>query len=297
MGEQAIRHGEFRTQLNGLELWYRVSGRGPVCILPTPGWGVSIQYLEGLRPLEELFTVVYLETRGTGRSQTPATTAEFGWEHFTADLEALRQHLQQERVWLLGHSQGGVMVMHYVLTHPKRVLGLLVVDSIPGFDAEWMRESRARAEQYGQGVLWERIVDAILYHPPTTADELQALDNDSGPVAPCYWHDLANVEKHAATFAATTTALQPYQGVAHSHLADFDFVSRLPDIAAPALIVVGASDGVCSLSQSQRLHLGLAHSKLLVIEKTGHFPWLEEPNAFFAGMRAFLPVLGYRSQL
>lgn len=296
MSEQTIRHGEFRTQLNGLDLWYRVSGRGPVCILPTPGWGVSIHYLEGLRTLEELFTVVYLETRGTGRSQAPATTAEYGWGHFTVDLEALRQHLGQERVWLLGHSQGGMMVMHYALTHPERVLGLLVVDSAPGYDAEWVRDSLARASQRGQGALWERIVDGFLHHPPATEDALQALDAELGGVE-AYWHDPVNIEKHAEAFAATTTALRPYQGAAHSHIADYDFTARLHEIAAPALIVVGASDGVASLSQSQRLHLGLANSKLLVIEKAGHFPWLEAPDAFFAGMRAFLPVLGYRSPL
>lgn len=88
-------------------------------------------------------------------------------------------------------------------------------------------------------------------------------------------------------FDATTTALQPYQGVAHSQLAAYDFVSRLCEIAAPALIVVGTSDGVSSLSQSQRLQLGLAHSKLLVIEKAGHSPWLEQPEALFSGFRRF----------
>lgn len=297
MDGQAVSQGEFRTQLNGLVFWYRIAGRGLICILPMPGWGVSIQYLEELRRLEELFTVVYLETRGTGRSEAPATTAEYGWGQFTMDIEALRQHFRQERIWLLGHSQGGMMILHYALTHLEHVLGLLLIDSAPGYDAEWVRESRARAEQYGQGALWERITNAILVAPPATEYELQALDNESALVAPCYWHDLANTEKHGAAFAATTTALQPYQGVAHSHLADFDFVSRLPDIPAPTLIVVGASDGVTSLSQSQRLRLGLTNSKLLVIEKAGHFPWLEEPEAFFAGIQAFLPALGYPSQL
>jgi pimeloyl-ACP methyl ester carboxylesterase len=35
---------------------------------------------------------------------------------------------------------------------------------------------------------------------------------------------------------------------------------------------------------------------LLVIEKCGHFPWLEQPGAFFADSADFLEVLGLRRQ-
>lgn len=35
----ALDNGEFTAKVNGLQLWYKVSGRGPVCLMPTPGWG------------------------------------------------------------------------------------------------------------------------------------------------------------------------------------------------------------------------------------------------------------------
>jgi pimeloyl-ACP methyl ester carboxylesterase len=90
-----------------------------------------------------------------------------------------------------------------------------------------------------------------------------------------------------------SVALHPFQGSAYSHQAKYDFISHLGNIQAPTLIVVGVSDVVCSLTQAERLHGGIANSKLLVIEKAGHFPWLEAPQAFFAGVRTFLPILGY----
>jgi proline iminopeptidase len=74
----------------------------------------------------------------------------------------------------------------------------------------------------------------------------------------------------------------------------FNFLSRLPEIKAPTLIVVGTDDFICSPRQAERLHLGIARSKLLVIEKAGHFPWLEQPESFYDGLRQFLPTLGYR---
>jgi proline iminopeptidase len=116
-----LTNGEFTTKLNGLNLWYKVSGSGPVALFPAPGWGASGDlYIRSLKPLEKFFTVVYLNTRGSGRSQRPATLKEYRFADFTADLDALRQHLQQERVWLIGHSLGGVQILQYAVAHPNR---------------------------------------------------------------------------------------------------------------------------------------------------------------------------------
>lgn len=65
-------NGAYTARINGLNLWYKISGTGPVCIAPTPGWGPgSDLYFRTLTPLEELFTLVYLDTRGSGRSEKP----------------------------------------------------------------------------------------------------------------------------------------------------------------------------------------------------------------------------------
>jgi hypothetical protein len=34
--------GEHVAELNGLRLWYKVSGTGPVCLLPNPPWGAEL---------------------------------------------------------------------------------------------------------------------------------------------------------------------------------------------------------------------------------------------------------------
>ena len=44
------------------------------------------------------------------------------------------------------------------------------------------------------------------------------------------------------------------------------------------------------------MHLNLPNSKLLVIEKCGHFPWLEQPKAFFEEVPAYLEALGVHKQ-
>ena len=65
----ALDSGEFTAELNGLHLWYKVSGAGPVCVMPNPAWGPSSDvYFMTMHELEKSMTMVYLDCRGTGRS-------------------------------------------------------------------------------------------------------------------------------------------------------------------------------------------------------------------------------------
>ncbi len=96
--ENPLAPGEHTFQSDGLKLWYTVSGHGPVLIVPTPGWGPDATYLsQSLQPLGEQFTMVFLETRASGHSQAPKTE-RIDWTDFTADLEALRAHVGNEKV-------------------------------------------------------------------------------------------------------------------------------------------------------------------------------------------------------
>ena len=118
---ETLKTGEFTVELNGIKLWYKVSGTGPVCLMPTPAWGPSSDlYFRTLKSMENLFTVVHIDSRGTGRSGRAKTAKQYTWDDLVADLDALRAHLKQETVWLMGHSEGGEQVLHYACKHPKR---------------------------------------------------------------------------------------------------------------------------------------------------------------------------------
>src|SRR5579871_3031693 len=129
--KSATEQGEFTTRLNGLKLWYKVFGTGPVCLMPNPPWGPGCEYyVSALKPLEKYFTMVYLERRGTGHSERPKSSKEYTWPDLVADLEALRVHLKQDKVWLMGHSEGGMLVLEYATRYPGKVRGLVLLDSM-----------------------------------------------------------------------------------------------------------------------------------------------------------------------
>ena len=72
-GQNTLSKGDHFAGINGIRMHYYVSGKGPVCLLPSPGWGPSIGYLKStLQPLENFFTIVYYDTRMSGESSGPA---------------------------------------------------------------------------------------------------------------------------------------------------------------------------------------------------------------------------------
>ena len=102
-----LTQGEFTAELNGLELWYKVSGAGPVCVMLNSAWGPSSDLaFRTLRPLEKMFTVVYLECRGTGRSQKAASTQEYTWDHLAFGQWGRLVTCCYRRIWEPGFTGG-----------------------------------------------------------------------------------------------------------------------------------------------------------------------------------------------
>jgi len=40
-GQKPLSTGEHFAVINGIKMHYYVSGKGPVCLVPTPGWGLQ----------------------------------------------------------------------------------------------------------------------------------------------------------------------------------------------------------------------------------------------------------------
>ena len=291
--DQPLSQGEFTAELNGLKLWFKVSGTGPVCLMPSPAWGVSSDpYFRTLQPLEKRFTMVYLDSRGTGRSQKPASTKEYTWDHLVADLEALRAHLKQEKVWLMGHSEGGTEILHYACKYPARIRGLVLLDATAVRDEESKQDMASRQQRRKDDPRFAEAMKAQQRRQsePSDAD----LKADMMALMPFFWSDPARIAAHAGDFEATSMSAVAWRGQTDSRRYAFDLRDPLRQVGAPAQIVVGDDDFVCSPLAAKRLHLCLPNSKLLLIEGAGHFPWLEQPDVFFRDVPVFLEAMQER---
>ncbi|OLZ65893.1 alpha/beta hydrolase, partial [Streptomyces amritsarensis] len=109
------------TAYDGTELAYRTLGEGPPLVCLPGGAMRASRYLGDLGGLAAHRTLILLDLRGTGDSAVPEDESTYRADRQVADVEALRVHLDLERMDLLAHSAAGSLALLYAAAHPQRL--------------------------------------------------------------------------------------------------------------------------------------------------------------------------------
>ena len=110
--------GEVFFEWHGAE-----SGAPLVCVHGGPGF--TSHYLEPLTELSLIAPVILYDQAGCGRSRRGGARKVFSIDGFVSELEDIRRELKIERMHLLGHSFGGLVIGEYALRYPDRVASLI----------------------------------------------------------------------------------------------------------------------------------------------------------------------------
>ncbi|MGW6405479.1 alpha/beta fold hydrolase [Streptomyces sp. NPDC055134] len=78
--------------------------------------------------------VIALDQRGHGESDRASS---YERDDYVADIEAFHRHLGLGRVFVLGHSLGGVNAYQYAARHPGQVTALVIEDIGAVVNADW----------------------------------------------------------------------------------------------------------------------------------------------------------------
>lgn len=276
----------------GVRLFYRIVGTGGDTVVVLHGGpGFSMDYLAAdLEPLAARHVLLFYDQRGTGRSTLVTDSASLDAQRFADDLEAVRSEFRLQRLTLLAHSWGAGVAALYAARHPQLVGRLLIVDGISvrrTYHARGLQSLDARRDSATQRRLGE-LRAARLANP--------------GDVATCrayydLWFlatfaDSAAARRSRGSFCAgTAEALaNKIKGVDRftlQSLGEWDWRPALHAITAPALVIRGTVDHV-PLESAREWAAALSNSRLLLLEGSGHFPYLEVPERFFAAAATFL---------
>ena len=122
------------VSLNKARISYEVVGEGDPVVVVHGGPGLDHTYLRpGLDILAGSHSLVYYDQRGTGRSEAVLDAESITLDTFVEDIESLRKTLGRDRLTLLGHSFGSLLVLGYALAHPDRTRGLILMAPVePG---------------------------------------------------------------------------------------------------------------------------------------------------------------------
>ena len=268
------------AKINGTDLFYVGTGCGVPCLVMHGGLGVDhTQFREWLDPLGDVLHLIYYDHRGNGRSGRPPIET-LTLDQLVADADALRAHLGYQQIAVIGHSYGGCLALLYALRHPQRVSHLLLV----GTTAAWDYFDELALEVQRRGVDTE-VVSALVNLPATDAQ----MAHDQLAIAPLAFHP-HNV--HLAARVLGGTIWNAAANVRSRQLASlFNVRSRLRHISAPTLVLAGREDFFCPPAQAARLRAGIPGSRLVIFERSGHYPFAEEAPAFQDAVRTWLQAL------
>lgn len=276
-----LSSGEHFADVNGIKIHYYVRGNGPVLLFPSPGWGPSVNYVIPMNCLEKHCTVVYFDTRHSGKSTGPENSDGYKLDSFVSDIEALRIYFNQPKIFVAGHSGGGHQVLAYAVEYNERLFGIISIDAIAAADA-------VRAEEMMRRITKKKNEPFYIanpeYHDKATALMLNA-NKASLPLKEVisimgafyfYKPELAstvfeNMEYNDDVFMYTQAS--GFQGK--------NLLPELHNISVPTLIIVGEDDFICDpISQGIRMNESIKSSRLEIIKESGHMPWIEQPELF-----------------
>jgi proline iminopeptidase len=271
--------GEFKSRDN-LLLCYNISGSGPPLLVPTPGWGASVDmYVKSLGPLEEDFSVIYFDTRGAGRSQAPAKSSGFKFNHFLNDLERLRVHLQLDRWQIFAHSDAALQGLGYAINHPKQCCGLFVVDGTANVDTKEIDiDARAREKKLEQEPWFKAAKKAEAKTSQKNITNDQFRQAFVGDLLPLYFASDKAAAEARHYFSASSYRVE--KNTYDYHAPHFK-TKMLAQVQAPTAVFVGDQDVITPPAEALRLDRSITNSTLFVIRNAGHFPWLQQREAFF----------------
>ena len=264
---------------DGVQLHYRTVGTGTPVILLSGGPGFDVDYMVPVADfIPASYQRVFFEQRGTGRSPVPNMTAEkMTLRHVVDDLEALRVHLKQDRLFLIGHSWGGMLAMAYAAAFPLRVDRLILIG--PGGPtlefATWFQDNihmRLRPEDVEAERYWEEA-------PKRGVDPDKAALEGIRAIVPGYFFDRAKALAFRSHIQDGSVKVRVNMLLFGDMAKGYDSRPGLAKLDRPVLIVQGHQDPVGDKT-AEDIHKAITSSELKYINQCGHFPWLEQPEEF-----------------
>ncbi|MGI9076618.1 MAG: alpha/beta fold hydrolase [Gemmatimonadaceae bacterium] len=258
----------------------------PRLLLLHGGPGAHHDYmLPQMLRLAESNELIFYDQRGGGRSKTDDRQA-ITWQTHADDLHAVVLELGGEPLSLLGYSWGALLALLYALaayedgasSPPQRMVLVSPAPLTREYRKEYEDEFDRRMSGSGVRALREELA----------ASGLRERD-------PAEYRQRGFELSVAGFFADPARArdLTPFkvtgrvQQSVWESLGGYDLLSRLSAIQCPTLIVHGRVDPI-PLASSEAAARILPNARLVVLDSSGHVPYVEQPEELFGAIERFL---------
>lgn len=286
-----LEQREGYVDTGGAMIYYKSIGSGPALMVLHGGPGSTHDYfLPYLLPLARHHRLVFIDERGSGRSQQ-LPPAQYTLQGMAADVEAVRIAQGLGKMDLLGHSFGGILAQEVAIRYPAGIRRLIL--SSTGSSAEFINAD------------FKRIMDAL---DPALRARIQALEargiiGADGAQLPEY-RKLANQAEAPYNYSGR---LPPWDSTGpgtgwdvlnemwgsksdfhiDGNLRGFDFTPDLKKLDVRSLVIYGDHD-LLGDATARQSHEALRNSVLIKVPSSAHMVFVDQNAAYIDAVRHFL---------
>jgi pimeloyl-ACP methyl ester carboxylesterase len=254
---------------NGLEIYADQVGQGPDVLL-IGGAGDTVESWQfQLDGLADRYRLTAFDNRGAGR--TPMPEGPVSAEAMADDAAGVLRALDISTAHVAGFSGGSVIAQELALRHPELVRSLVLQSTWPAMDpyfrswllfVRWLVEVAPSERAFLEGFF---------------LDIYTARAHNDGTVEQIIEEVLAFPHKQ------TTENLQAFLDA----FLDHDTTDRLPEIAAPTLVLAGGRDSTSRPELCRAVAELIPGARFEVLEEEAHQPFQEVPDEWNARVDAF----------
>jgi proline iminopeptidase len=278
-GVTSAQNFEGISNINGVDLYIKTLGNGNPIIFLHGGPGLNHSYfLPQVSGLAKDHKLIFFDQRASGRSATVQDSTLMTLDKMTEDIEEIRKTFAKEKIIIIAHSWGGLLAMKYAMKYPNNLRSLILVSSVSPKAHEYESETAATVKsrmtredsvaraavlasegfKAGKGEAYEKLLKLAFkttFHDKALVDNLNLAIDDNFAI------------KRRALFMLS------------NELSNYDLYPGLRSIKVPVLIVHGESDATPK-ALSQSIASTISNSNLVIMKNAGHFPFVEQPEAF-----------------
>jgi pimeloyl-ACP methyl ester carboxylesterase len=255
---------EIVASADGVPVAYEAHGAGAPALVFIHGWSCDRSYWKGqVEPFSRDFRVVTVDLAGHGESglgRDAWTIAAFG-----ADVAAVVDALDLDRVVLIGHSMGGDVIMEAARRLPGRVAALVWVDVY---------------RRLGTPITPEQLEE---FMAPLRADFQEATRSFVRGMFPPA-SDQSLVEQVAADMSAAPRAVA-VEAVEAARLYDREVTVALQELRLP-IVAINPEDEPTDVESMKSYGVDVEF-----MSGVGHFPMMENTDGFNALLRDVIAEL------
>ena len=287
--------GKFVT-VNGAKLWIEIAGKGDPLFLISGGPGGSHVGMHSFDKLQDSCMLVYIDNFGRGKSDTAKNVSDYSVQRDIDDVEGIRKALGYDKINLLGHSYGSIVVQGYAFKYSEHVKHLIIANGF--FSAEmWQKNDDNSNHEIKTNYpeIWEELMK-LRAEGAHSSDPKHVQVYGQIPYGFLYSYNPNNfLHGLDPTYPNPFNTKLYYQLVGDDgdfiiggDIAKIDYRKQLKDLKMPVLIVAGRYDRVAVPEFEVQYKKYCPQAQFVMFERSGHNPQVEEPEKEFRIIKDFL---------